>query len=666
MVLTGHCPKDMAPIFFGGRLIGLDKKDGGIRPIAIGFTLRRLVSKCANAVGVARLASYFGSRQLGVGTPGGCEAAIRSARRFLETMSPEHVVVKLDFTNAFNCLHRQDMLLAIRDRLPELYAYSLSAYSQPSILFYGPFTVLSSEGPQQGDPLGPLTFSNTVHPLLDSMEAALTLGYLDDLTLGGDQNQVARDVQRVIEEGRSMGLVLNISKCELITDPCTTVANPVLQSFQRIPIQDASLLGAPLFPGPVLDRFWSDRCKDLSRAVDRLRLINSQDALVLLRASFSAPRVQHLLRCSPSVDNAALIIFDDLLRSALNRLTNSNLTDTQWLQATLPIKEGGLGVRRVSSLALPAFLASAASTLSLQASILSNHPCPSDFFSETFQARWSASYGSPPPGELTSKQSAWDRPGVLFDRARVEESLVDERQKATFLAAATRHSGDWLTALPIASCGLRLDNEAVRVAVALRLGLNLCVPHVCRCGASVDAWGLHAMVCKHAPGRTMRHQALNDIIARAFASAGIPAMKEPTGICRSDGKRPDGMTLIPWQCGKSLTWDVTVATTLAGSYITTTARSAGAAAEMAATRKMAKYADLPASYTFQPIALETMGPINESAVNLLTEIGNKISAVSGEDREGHFLFQRLSIALQRFNSILLLNSFVDERDDPDL
>ena len=53
-------------------------------------------------------------------TAGGCEAAIHAARRYLESLPPDHVVAKLDFSNAFNTLHRRDMLQAIFDRLPEL------------------------------------------------------------------------------------------------------------------------------------------------------------------------------------------------------------------------------------------------------------------------------------------------------------------------------------------------------------------------------------------------------------------------------------------------------------------------------------------------------------------------------------------------------------------
>jgi len=115
-------------------------------------------------------------------------------------------------------------------------------------------------------------------------------------------------------------------------------------------------------------------------------------------------------------------------------------------------------------------------------------------------------------------------------------SLNSIHLRASFLAASTHHSGDWLFTRPIASCSLRLDDEAVRVAVGLRLTLDLCVPHQCHCGSLMDARGLHSFVCKKAPGRSARHHALNNLIARSFASAGVPVTKEPSGLFRTDGE----------------------------------------------------------------------------------------------------------------------------------
>jgi len=107
---------------------------------------------------------------------------------------------------------------------------------------------------------------------------------------------------------------------------------------------------------------------------------------------------------------------------------------------------------------------------------------------------------------LPDMQSFWDNPGLQADRALIENSFVEPSQKARFLASLASHSGDWLLALPIANCGLRLDEEAVRVAVGMRLGLSLCVPHSCPCGEHVDAQGLHVTVCKKAPGRIATRQ----------------------------------------------------------------------------------------------------------------------------------------------------------------
>ena len=99
----------------------------------------------------------------------------------------------------------------------------------------------------------------------------------------------------------------------------------------------------------------------------------------------------------------------------------------------------------------------------------------------------------------------------------------------------------------------------------------------------------YSFVCKRAPGKTSRHHALNDL---DFASAGIPATKEPHGLTRSDVKRPDGLTLVPWQRGKPLSWDVTAICPLADSYVELAAQEAGSAAELAATRKLAIYSVL--------------------------------------------------------------------------
>ena len=151
-----------------------------------------------------------------------------------------------------------------------------------------------------------------------------------------------------------------------------------------------------------------------------------------------------------------------------------------------------------------------------------------------------------------------------------------------------------------------MDDEAIRVAVGLRLGLNICEPHTCPCGANVDARGLHGLACKRSAGRSTRHQQLNDLIWRELKRADIPSTKEPTGLLRGDGKRPDGLTLVPWQAGKCLTWDATVVDTLASSYVSVTATRVGGAADAAAERKSLKYASITNTHIFVPVAIETL------------------------------------------------------------
>ena len=70
LLLKGCCPPEVVKVLFGGRMFALQKKSGGVRPIAVGYTWRRLAAKCANSYALASLGDRFLPVQVGVGVQG--------------------------------------------------------------------------------------------------------------------------------------------------------------------------------------------------------------------------------------------------------------------------------------------------------------------------------------------------------------------------------------------------------------------------------------------------------------------------------------------------------------------------------------------------------------------------------------------------------------------
>ena len=315
VLLSGVCPEEIRPVFFGRRLLALAKKDGGLRPIAVGMVWRRLASQCANSYAIRVTKPIFSPRQVGVGVPGGAEASVHAARRFIGSMSPDIYFYKLDFKNAFNSLRRDVMLEAVKREVPEILNFCRLAYADVSHLVYEDQLILSSEGSQQGDPLGPLLFCLALQPLINCLESDLVLGYLDDVSGGGDLLTVARDVSMVEEYGAALGLSLNRSKCELIALAPPAVLPKSLEGFRLVAPSDAELLGAPILDGTAMDRILEKKLNDLQRAADRMDLIASHDALVILRYSLGSTKLQYILRASPCASHPSLSRFDALQRS---------------------------------------------------------------------------------------------------------------------------------------------------------------------------------------------------------------------------------------------------------------------------------------------------------------------------------------------------------------
>ena len=149
---------------------------------------------------------------------------------------------------------------------------------------------------------------------------------------------------------------------------------------------------------------------------------------------------------------------------------------------------------------------------------------------------------------------------------------------------------------------------------------------------------------------------------RALRRANIPATKEPTGLLRGDGKLPDGLSLVPWQSRRRLTWDAAVVDTFASSYISSTSTTPGGAAEAAATRKSSKYSSINQTHIFIQVDLETMRPINAEGLCFWNEQGERLISVSGDTRESSFMFQQLAILVQRFNMVAFRGTFTSETD----
>ena len=169
-------------------------------------------------------------------------------------------------------------------------------------------------------------------------------------------------------------------------------------------------------------------------------------------------------------------------------------------------------------------------------------------------------------------------------------------------------------------------------------------PHICICGKKVDARGLHGLSCRKSTPRHIRHAHLNDLIWRVVRKAQIPAVKELLGLTPEDGKRPDGATLITWAQGKPLAWNVTMPDTLVPSHLPKTSLTAGAAADKAVVSEIAKYDKLRGTHLFFPVAIETGGPWNAQATELIQEIGSRLTIVTSDPLETQYLFQQIGRA----------------------
>ena len=267
----------------------------------------------------------------------------------------------------------------------------------------------------------------------------------------------------------------------------------------------------------------------------------------MLKNCFSLPKLWYFLRTSTCFNHPALLEkYDKIVRDGLFKVRKVKFDDISSTQLALPAEMGCLGVTSASLLAFSGFLASAFGASDFLTTIFLE-TFEDVSFTKAFEKWLSLTNEEESPQDGTQKN--WTQPVHV----KTTQDLIyrmDYKRSKVFNAHQGKLGSQWLNVGPCKNLGLKLDDQQLRISIGLRLGANICVAHTCHCGKKVERDGLHGLFCTKSAGRFSRH--FNSLIKQTLGSLNLPSMLEPRGLYRTDGKRPDGVTMIPWEMGKQL------------------------------------------------------------------------------------------------------------------
>lgn len=706
LLAKGHAPAAVAEYFAGASLVALPKKGGGLRPVAVGETLRRLVGKCLchEIAGVAR--ERLAPLQVGVAVPGGAEAAVHASRQWWTRNlgDRQKVFVKLDLSNAFNTLDRQAMLQVIHEEFPCLAPWADWCYQCPSLLHLGKKKIRSECGVQQGDPLGPLFFSLALQRCTEEAlrrtdnaqeDIDFKVFYLDDGTLAGDWRAVASLLRSMVALLSEIGLELSTGpgKCEVVPtggEDSDVDLGAFPPGFRLRTDRSFELLGAPVGNATFCRQHTQQRVAAAAETLAAIgALPSAQVALHLLRQCASFCKLGYSARVVPPTAHvAALQAMDEAVRICLEELSGSSLTDSSWRQAQLKLRHGGLGLRSAEKHAAAAYVASRAACATLCRQLYPSYAddagSDAGALADAIQMHNARVLNQDRAGFDPRQHSDQQRLSDAVDKSILADlELSDTATRAHLKLVQAPTASGWLQAPPCEAIGTAFPHGLMQVAIQRRLRVQLLEKEdFCpACGEVMDVFGDHALVCSCKGDRTKRHNALRnqsffDIQAAGFAGSemerpgllpprapgeGPPGVQSGGSELDTRGRRPADIYLPRWRSGLPAAWDFAATSGMRADLLASSAASTSAATERYEEFKR-KHLDTARSCAeqgiiFIPIVVESHGGgWGLEARRAFAILAKRAADASGEDAaalaDQHA--QRLSVSLQRENARAVL------------
>ncbi|MDR3446153.1 reverse transcriptase domain-containing protein, partial [Dyella sp.] len=392
--------KDIGNATFGGHmrqrllaslLLSIEKRDGGVRPIACGEVFTKLAAHYQMHLIEDQLPSLFPRIQFGVRKPGGSESAAQLARAMIDQCRSVHIdtiALQTDFINAFNNADRAQMweTLMRHDEVAPILRMFHWAYAEESPLLVYERSRLkailaSAQGVRQGDPFAAFVFALLVQTLYEKAIAGHpdchAVSVLDDLTLVGPLDQVMRAYDYIALHAEEYHLQLRVDKCSVYVPPTDDLPPATRHSIEHACtsrqlrcLDRLELLGVTLGTA-------EDIHSHLTRSIDQHQKLfeylhhpamPTQIGFALLRYC-ALPRLSYLARTTlpeHMLRSEMAPRFDSMVIDCYHRImgTTEEMSDRHVLeQIQLPIKRGGMGLRPVARTCHSAYFASLASIM---------------------------------------------------------------------------------------------------------------------------------------------------------------------------------------------------------------------------------------------------------------------------------------------------------------